>query len=451
LAGLHAAMYGLLLTQIGILAALFVAMLLARLLRDKNVRVHDPADDDVPYDEKGYRPTLRGFTAFFVAAIALLAGGGFSAGLVLVTAQFFGEPVLSEKVANDEHGERVRILADPLVSIDTKINEYDIDASLTVPSAFALAAIVFVVLALLLFLVVLVVVFRTIPRRARADKDWTDDDRWKSITRTRAWAWLPDIGPAILAGLTTVALVTFVPWFIVGLNLGFGRLEGDWQTIYDWLASIAIVLLAAAAGGIVSVTVLAFRNRQARRTVGILWDVITFWPRANHPLTPPCYAERAVPDLRVQTRILATSSPVVVSAHSQGSIIAAAALLLPSKEGDDLADVALLTHGSPLRRLFGRNFPAYFGVSAMQALHRKLPNRWINMWAASDPIGGWVFTTGSDDLAKAITQVDYHLADVDKAVRDERGKYPPICGHSGFRLRKAYTEAVERLDTAARG
>ena len=42
----------------------------------------------------------------------------------------------------------------------------------------------------------------------------------------------------------------------------------------------------------------AWSDPAKRRTIGVLWDVGTFWPRSYHPLSPPCYTERAVPDLQ---------------------------------------------------------------------------------------------------------------------------------------------------------
>ena len=137
--------------------------------------------------------------------------------------------------------------------------------------------------------------------------------------------------------------------------------------------------------GLLLVTVQAYRNRQLRRVVGVLWDIVTFWPRANHPLTPPCYAERTVPELLKRIRVLVEQGDIViVAAHSQGTVIAAATLL---RANSDDARVGLLTFGSPLRRLYARNFPAYFGTGALPELCRRQRPRWINLWALSDPIG----------------------------------------------------------------
>ena len=52
---------------------------------------------------------------------------------------------------------------------------------------------------------------------------------------------------------------------------------------------------------IATVGLLVYRNDLVRRSVGVVWDVGTFWPRTAHPLAPPSYAERAVPELQTRT------------------------------------------------------------------------------------------------------------------------------------------------------
>ena len=89
-----------------------------------------------------------------------------------------------------------------------------------------------------------------------------------------------------------------------------------------------VLALAAAAVALIALGRKAYGSVSARRTVGILWDVGTFWPRAAHPFAPPCYAERAVPDLtwRIATWTERTGGRLVLSAHSQGTVLAASAV-----------------------------------------------------------------------------------------------------------------------------
>ncbi len=80
-----------------------------------------------------------------------------------------------------------------------------------------------------------------------------------------------------------------------------------------------------------------------------------------------------------------TGGRLVISGHSQGSVLAASAVwqLSAATRGR----VALLTYGSPLERLYGRWFPAYFGPPALEQLSGEL-DCWRNLWRHTDPIGG---------------------------------------------------------------
>ncbi|CAM5520761.1 hypothetical protein [Streptomyces narbonensis] len=173
----------------------------------------------------------------------------------------------------------------------------------------------------------------------------------------------------------------------------------------------------------------AYKDASARRTIGILWDVGTFWPRAAHPFAPPCYAERAVPDLtwRMSSWTRRTGGRLVISGHSQGSVLAAAAVwqLPPATRGR----VALLTYGSPLERLYGRWFPAYFGPEALRGLHRTI-HCWSNLHRATDPIGGPVCVPAEAD--RPAVDADVLLDPVAYGRTREHPLPEPILGHSDY-------------------
>lgn len=206
------------------------------------------------------------------------------------------------------------------------------------------------------------------------------------------------------------------------------------QALGSWLIGFAFVLFLACGRR-------AYRDPSARRTVGILWDVGTFWPRAAHPFAPPCYAERAVPDLawRMATWTEQTGGRLVISGHSQGSVLAAAAVwhLDPVSRGE----VAMLTYGSPLERLYGRWFPAYFGPDQLRQLHRQM-NCWRNLWRLTDPIGGPVRLHLSDE-----PEVDRGpLLDPLEYGRTLAQPLPaPILGHGEYQADPAFDEERDRL------
>jgi hypothetical protein len=469
---LYSAIYLLLLVQLALIVLLFVSTA---------VSLWWPAPPPAaPVDVseatlKGFRPSLRGFTAFFIAAIAWLAGGGFSAGVGLFLAQFLGNPVSSSERAQCE----TQIVDDLLagkanlptvcdglshskwpshVGFEEQVHATSADAALVIPPAYIWAAIVFFGLLLVLVCIAVPVVWVKVlrPRAAAALKDVPNDydlppakpeeakyrqGRARAIAKARALASLADLLPAILAVMTVLALMAFAAVLVMFYVDGEAALQ---RTLPG--TTVAVALFSGTAAGLVGLAVLAYRNRQTRRTVGIIWDVVTFWPRANHPLTPPCYAERAVPELscQLENHMAATDEQRVIAAtHSQGTIIGAATVLQLSDAVRQR--IALLTFGSPLRRLYGRNFPAYFGLTAMTRLHSVQP-RWINMWVFSDPIGGWILNNTNGNLADALRLVDYRIPDAETLDPGPRDQTLPICAHSGYADRPEYRCVIAALD-----
>jgi hypothetical protein len=139
----------------------------------------------------------------------------------------------------------------------------------------------------------------------------------------------------------------------------------------------------------------------ARAKVGIIWDVLTFWPRRFHPFAVRPYAERAVPELERRIfRHIQAGRRVVVCAHSQGSVLAYAALLeLAQHFPEKTRSVALVTFGSPLRTLYARFFPGYFRRRDFLWLREHLAKGdrrhwvpWRNFYRRTDYVGQALFT-----------------------------------------------------------
>lgn len=309
-------------------------------------------------------------------------------------------------------------------------------------------------------LVLLLVLFGWLARRAwriaRAEHaavereyagETGDPGRTRRIATVRAMAALTDRGPRILA-------VTSAATLLLGAGALAGALATDKtpgeatrgsyavvhgaaetaQALGSWLIGLGFILLVACGRR-------AYKDASARRTIGILWDVGTFWPRAAHPFAPPCYAERAVPDLtwRIATWTRATGGRLVISGHSQGSVLAAATAwqLPPSTR----RRVALLTYGSPLERLYGRWFPAHFGPDALGSLHEEV-DCWRNLHRLTDPIGGPIRLPG--DRGPDVDRPP--LRDPLAYGRTETHPLPaPILGHSDYQADPAFAEERRRL------
>jgi hypothetical protein len=244
------------------------------------------------------------------------------------------------------------------------------------------------------------------------------------------------------------------------------------------LATIGMYVALALGAGLVLLCSRVRTSEGTRKGVGVLWDLTTFWPRAAHPLAPPCYAERVVPELR--TRVdwvlhyvregtnLRAGNRVVLSGHSQGSVIVCAVLSrLPRT---DLKCVRVITYGSQIRALYGRVFPAVFGPDQIgheqtprmtrlssaepdapsttsagasppwEAKPESLAGRlhaaggsWVNLFRRSDPLGFRVFS--DQDRSP-----DTYVREVPDVIVGDAG--PKVNTHSGYQHTLAYREAV---------
>ena len=233
-------------------------------------------------------------------------------------------------------------------------------------------------------------------------------------------------------------------------------------------------VLVAAAGYLVAVSRGAIRNNELRRGINVVWDVFSFWPHAVHPFVPRPYSRWTVIELRNRIRLhlggAGAGAPapekapderkVVVAAHSQGSLIAYAALLL--LEPYELKRVAFLSCGSQLRVIYPRAFPAYVNLATHRELFALLDEAWINLYRSTDPLAGPVLSWdheagGSRHLPPAAPDVvgadrcrrsgnDWGLIDpVPHDVHVELGAVAAVHGHHDFWGDPAWTLALTKL------
>ena len=195
----------------------------------------------------------------------------------------------------------------------------------------------------------------------------------------------------------------------------------------------------------------------------MIWDLATFWPRAAHPLSPPCYAERIVPEISRRVMwALEVSGPrsVVLSGHSQGSLVLTTVVArLPR-----LDRVRMITYGSQIRALYGRFFPAVFGPEVVgyesttgpmllgrpepdlrtdlgpvpvaqpgTVRSRLAPGHWVNLFRRTDPLGFRVFSDQD-------SPVDVPTLEVPLAEWGDPG--PPLKGHSDYQHTPEYRRHV---------
>jgi hypothetical protein len=166
-----------------------------------------------------------------------------------------------------------------------------------------------------------------------------------------------------------------------------------WMQPFSTVGIFALGLLAA---NLMRVVYQAVRKPDMARTVGVLADLACFWPREAHPVIPPCYALKVIPELaaRAVEHLADRNTRVVLTGHSHGSLIAAVAVsrLMETLPPEDRERVGLITAGSPLQWAYPRAFPGVVPYKSLAQLHGELAGRWRALCRGTDPLGGAVTT-----------------------------------------------------------
>ena len=223
-----------------------------------------------------------------------------------------------------------------------------------------------------------------------------------AMNAAKAWwlaGWARKSAPVILLGLGIVVglgallAVLLRNAAVLPSSISTSNAIG---TVAAFLSGFGVVVLAALAGGLLHEVYQAARNPNSARKLGGFSDLACFWPREAHPIVPPCYALKVVPELAARaTEYLAEpSTRVVLTGHSQGSVLVAVAAsrLLATLPPHQAERLGIVVAGSPIQSAYVRAFPGVLGYAGLAELFTDLGVRWRSLCRGTDPIGGGVTT-----------------------------------------------------------
>ena len=133
-------------------------------------------------------------------------------------------------------------------------------------------------------------------------------------------------------------------------HCGASRRRTEQQFVVDAI-SVGMLVLAALATAVVALLAVGATAGTGTRPLGIVWDIACFLPQTGHPFGPPCYAERAVPEIagRINHWLRTEDRRVVLAAHSMGAVLAMSTIgLLASSDAHP--PTAAEGRGADLRR-----------------------------------------------------------------------------------------------------
>ncbi|MEU4761904.1 hypothetical protein AB0H12_01540 [Actinosynnema sp. NPDC023794] len=496
------------------------AMLLLVVLLGACVRLrHSARGVELMVADKRFRPMWHGYAAVVIAAVATTLAVGFSGGLAYRVVDWIGDPV-------PEAGRQGLVLS----------TSYLVGAGLWGVLAIAFPLLVAPIVAAMVRQVSSALVFAAGSAAAAVAVvlRWTPMPGWVFWAAAVAAGLLYAVGAVSWArhangvevrkGVVTdypgrsdrqgIGKVAFnqrlasakyrYHWLLgaiallggvlvaAGGGLALARLvHPDWRAapppgLADWLSTLPAQELGALGSLVVSGLVLVllllgvrtWQSPRMRTAVGIVWDLVAFWPRSAHPICPPPYGGRATIELTSRAVRLAGHhdvGAVVLSGHSQGSVVCFAALSLLRRESErpDPADgeryirqadavaalrrVGLVTYGSQLQWAYSRLFPHYLGHAELVRLHDELGDRWWNVHRLTDPLGGpvQVWPETAEEQVFAGPKLwgvrcgnDVRLRDPEFLDPDPDMVASPLRGHSDYYDDPVFDEVVARVAEA---
>ena len=258
------------------------------------------------------------------------------------------------------------------------------------------------------------------------------------------------------AGLTGVVKmvnqdVPFAEWF-----------ERPFPIVWSWVRNLAAWLAISAVVGAYAVVRSGMRSETTRRKLAVVWDVASFFPRSFHPLAPPSYAARAVPEIQARIQeAVKKDGRILLAGHSQGSVIATA--VLASLPDEAAKKAALVTYGSPLGTFYRPFFPRAFPPEMVQRVAAKTgPGTslwWANFHRLTDPVSTPAFRTGEVGhrrLSPEVVEVlrgrgmaaregDVELQDPWETTVSNFRPLPPVRVHMGYESDPAWSGTVKAL------
>jgi len=177
--------------------------------------------------------------------------------------------------------------------------------------------------------------------------------------------------------------------------------------------TFAVVLIQALSVLTAALIVAGRGFGKTRQTLGMVADVLGFWPVRWHPLGGASYRDDVVKAIRERVSE-GDEERVALIGHSQGSVLVAWSVGGPAAP-PPRPNLLLVTCGSPLKSLYGMLFPTHFDDLRFKRIAAGATSGWVNFWRGTDPI------------ATPLTQADVDNRELVDPLPDG-----PLLGHSDY-------------------